>query len=182
MPQQAKKNNMSNGVEREEQSIIEKEYKIILDKTNLKIIRELVENPNVKSSEISEKLQIPLSTIQRRRATLEKISVLKKEYTIDFNSLGLRIAEILVDLENKDYEKVVESIKEKYSKHIISLSRKIGEPSINLGFKVIYSDSSQLFDILEELRKNTFIKKFEWYESIREEKVNEIRFLELLNK
>ncbi|MGN6615331.1 MAG: winged helix-turn-helix transcriptional regulator, partial [Candidatus Nitrosocosmicus sp.] len=63
MPQQAKKNNMSNGVEREEQSIIEKEYKIILDKTNLKIIRELVENPNVKSSEISEKLQIPLSTI-----------------------------------------------------------------------------------------------------------------------
>ncbi|MGN6623313.1 MAG: winged helix-turn-helix transcriptional regulator [Candidatus Nitrosocosmicus sp.] len=63
---------MSNGVEREEQSIIEKEYKIILDKTNLKIIRELVENPNVKSSEISEKLQIPLSTIQRRRATLEK--------------------------------------------------------------------------------------------------------------
>ncbi|MGN6559867.1 MAG: hypothetical protein ACTHJ2_05010 [Candidatus Nitrosocosmicus sp.] len=40
---------MSNGVEREEQSIIEKEYKIILDKTNLKIIRELVENPNVKS-------------------------------------------------------------------------------------------------------------------------------------
>ncbi|MGN6623312.1 MAG: hypothetical protein ACTHKK_04145 [Candidatus Nitrosocosmicus sp.] len=88
----------------------------------------------------------------------------------------------MVDLENKDYEKVVESIKEKYSKHIISLSRKIGEPSINLGFKVIYSDSSQLFDILEELRKNTFIKKFEWYESIREEKVNEIRFLELLNK
>ena len=50
----------------------------LLDRINIGIMEELVNNGDIKSSEISEKLKIPLSTIQRRRSNLEKLSVLKK--------------------------------------------------------------------------------------------------------
>ena len=182
MPHQPNKGNKSKITNIDNDSIKEKEYRSITDRINLKIIKELMQNPNIKSSELSEKLQVPLSTIQRRRAALEKTSILKKEYSIDLNKFGLRIAEILINIEKGGHDKVLDNIKYKYKEHIISISRKIGDPGINVGIKVIYSDSIQLFEILEELRRNTFIKKFEWYESIQEEKINEIYFTDLLAK
>ncbi|HKU49060.1 MAG TPA: winged helix-turn-helix transcriptional regulator, partial [Nitrososphaera sp.] len=38
----------------------------LLDDLNIKIVRELVKNPDASSTEIAEKYDIPLSTIQRR--------------------------------------------------------------------------------------------------------------------
>lgn len=159
-----------------------KDIKVVRDKINLKIIKELMENPNIKSSELAKKLQIPLSTIQRRRASLERASILKKEYSIDLRNFGLRIAEILIDIGKGDYNKILEEIKDKYNKHIISISRKIGDPGINIGIKVIYSDSLQLFEILEELRKSNLVKQFDWYESILEDKVQRTSFIDILDK
>ena len=182
MPHPSNKGNKSKIKSRDNDRIKEKDYKSIIDRINLKIIKELMENPNIKSSELSDKLQIPLSTIQRRRAALEKASVLKKEYSMDLNKFGLRIAEILINIEKGGHDKVLDNIKDNYKEHIISISRKIGDPGINVGIKIIYSDSIQLFEILEELRRNTFVKKFEWYESIQEEKINEISFTDLLAK
>jgi predicted transcriptional regulator len=49
----------------------------LLDATNVKIISELVNNPTMSSLALSKKLDVPLSTIQRRRAQLEK-SILKR--------------------------------------------------------------------------------------------------------
>jgi DNA-binding Lrp family transcriptional regulator len=153
-----------------------------IDKINLKIIKALMENPNIKSSELSEKLQVPLSTIQRRRAVLEKTAVVKKEYILDLRKFGLRIAEILIDIEKGNHDKLLEDIKVKFNKNIISVSRKIGDPGINIGIKIVYSDSIQLFEVLEELRKNSMVKKFDWFESITEEKAKEISFIDLVNK
>jgi len=153
-----------------------------IDKINLKIIKALMENPNIKSSELSEKLQVPLSTIQRRRAVLEKTAVVKKEYILDLRKFGLRIAEILIDIEKGNHDKLLEDIKVKFNKNIISISRKIGDPGINIGIKIVYSDSIQLFEVLEELRKNSMVKKFDWFESITEEKAKEISFIDLVNK
>ena len=141
-----------------------------------------MENPNIKSLELSEKLQVPLSTIQRRRTVLEKTSVLKKEYSLDLRKFGLRIADILIDIDKGNNNKLVEDIKGKFNKHIISISRKIGDPGINVGINIVYSNSLQLFEILEELRKNTMIKKLDWYESITEDKVQETSFIDLVNK
>ncbi|WP_458743949.1 AsnC family transcriptional regulator [Candidatus Nitrosocosmicus sp. T] len=67
-----------------------------LDNLNLKIIEELLNNGDIKSSEIASKLKIPLSTIQRRRATLEKFDILKKNYSLDVTKLGLRVAEVSI--------------------------------------------------------------------------------------
>jgi len=44
----------------------------LVDNINLKIIEELVKNPNTSSMSLATKLQMPLSSLQRRRAKLEK--------------------------------------------------------------------------------------------------------------
>ena len=51
----------------------------LVDDINLKIIEELVKNPNTSSASLATKLRMPLSSLQRRRAKLEK-SVLVKAY------------------------------------------------------------------------------------------------------
>jgi DNA-binding Lrp family transcriptional regulator len=182
LPYQEKNKNSAKATSKQDSNKNTATFKDGIDKINLKIIKALMENPNIKSSELSEKLQVPLSTIQRRRAVLEKTAVVKKEYILDLRKFGLRIAEILIDIEKGNHDKLLEDIKVKFNKNIISISRKIGDPGINIGIKIVYSDSIQLFEVLEELRKNSMVKKFDWFESITEEKAKDISFIDLVNK
>jgi DNA-binding Lrp family transcriptional regulator len=182
LPYQEKNKNSAKATSKQNSNKNTINFKDGVDKINLKIIKALMENPNIKSSELSEKLQVPLSTIQRRRAVLEKTGVVKKEYILDLRKFGLRIAEILIDIEKGNHDKLLEDIKVKFNKNIISISRKIGDPGINIGIKIVYSESIQLFEVLEELRKNSMVKKFDWFESITEEKAKEISFIDLVYK
>ena len=45
-------------------------FSIIFDKINIRILQELLKNHNIKSSEISLRLKVPLSTIQREELEL----------------------------------------------------------------------------------------------------------------
>ena len=182
MPYQEKNKHSAKATSKQDSNKNTTNFKDGVDKINLKIIKALMENPDIKSSELSQKLQVPISTIQRRRAVLEKTAVVKKEYILDLRKFGLRIAEILIDIEKGNHDKLLEDIKVKFNKNIISISRKIGDPGINIGIKIVYSDSIQLFEVLEELRKNSMVKKFDWFESITEEKAKEISFIDLVNK
>jgi DNA-binding Lrp family transcriptional regulator len=146
-------------------------YDSTLDKTNLKIIKQLIDNPNIKSSEMAEKLHIPLSTIQRRRAALEKTDIIKKEYSFDLKKYGIRVADLLIGIKNGEIKQVLDGIHENHQKNIISVSNKIGDPSIGYGIKIAYSNSNQLFNILEEIKKNPIVVNVKWYESVTEEKI-----------
>jgi DNA-binding Lrp family transcriptional regulator len=44
----------------------------LLDDINIKIVSELVRQPDMSSLALAKKLDIPLSTLQRRRARIEK--------------------------------------------------------------------------------------------------------------
>jgi DNA-binding Lrp family transcriptional regulator len=163
--------NSQNKVNSEENNSINKEIKTMIDKTNLKIIKQLIDNPNIKSSEMAEKLHIPLSTIQRRRAALEKTDIIKKEYSFDLKKYGIRVADLLIGIKNGEIKQVLDGIHENHQKNIISVSNKIGDPSIGYGIKIAYSNSNQLFNILEEIKKNPIVVNVKWYESVTEEKI-----------
>ena len=47
-----------------------KGFLTLVDDINLKIIEELVKNPNTSSMSLATKIQMPLSSLQRRRAIL----------------------------------------------------------------------------------------------------------------
>ena len=57
----------------------------LVDEINLKIIEELVKNPNTSSMSLATKLRMPLSSLQRRRAKLEE-SVFVKVYHINLKA------------------------------------------------------------------------------------------------
>ncbi|MGN6346162.1 MAG: winged helix-turn-helix transcriptional regulator [Candidatus Nitrosocosmicus sp.] len=121
-----------------------------IDETNLKIIRELVENPNVKSSEISEKLQIPLSTIQRRKAKIENL-ILRKNYYFNFSDMGYRTADIFLNINNGKVVETGKQIIKLFENNVLRATSRINSKD-NLCIEIIFENSRELHDILERMK------------------------------
>jgi DNA-binding Lrp family transcriptional regulator len=130
----------------------------------LKIIEELIGNGDIKSSEISAKLKIPLSTIQRRRTKIEK-SILKKSYHMDLSLLGYRTAQIFIDVQKGKAREVGEIILEKYDTTVIRASTRINS-SNNLCLDVVYNRSDELHNLLEEIKSIPVANKVDWSEQV----------------
>ena len=137
---------------------------IHLDSINLKIIEELLNNGDIKSSEIASKLAIPLSTIQRRRSMLEKYSVLEKTYTLDPKKLGLRISEISINTKKGNSHEVMKEIYKSHRRNIVDMSLRIGNPDTNISFRIVYKNSVFLFNLLEEIKENEMVNGVSWSE------------------
>jgi DNA-binding Lrp family transcriptional regulator len=121
-----------------------------IDRINLKIIKELIENPHIKSSELSEKLQIPLSTIQRRKTRIEE-SILKKRYYFNFSKLGYRTAEIFLNIDKGKVIETGEQILRLFEGNVIRVTSRINSAS-NLCIEIVFEDSQELHDILERVK------------------------------
>lgn len=130
MPKRSRKDATNNNIqnpsrkrEREESEFSTSENPVIfLDKINIEILRNIIRNPDIKSSEISEKIDIPLSTIQRRRGRIETSAVLKKSFVIDFHRLGMRVADLLIKITKGDIETIVSEIVKQHSKSILEIT------------------------------------------------------------
>ncbi|WP_458719265.1 winged helix-turn-helix transcriptional regulator [Candidatus Nitrosocosmicus sp. R] len=154
---------------------------IHLDNINLKIIEELLNNGDIKSSEIATKLAIPLSTIQRRRSMLEKYSVLEKTYTLDPKKLGLRISEISINTKKGNSHEVMKEIYKSHRRNIVDMSLRIGDPDTNISFRIVYKNSVFLFNLLEEIKENEMVNGVSWSEYISEKKNNQSSFVDLFS-
>jgi DNA-binding Lrp family transcriptional regulator len=139
-------------------------YDSTIDKTNLKIIKQLIDNPNIKSSEMAEKLHIPLSTIQRRKAKIEEL-ILKKNYFFNFNKVGYRTAEIFMTVENGKVGETATEILKSCEKNALRASSRINEAS-NLCIEIIFRDSQELHQILEKMRTNSNITHISFSEVV----------------
>ncbi|WP_161486357.1 Lrp/AsnC family transcriptional regulator [Candidatus Nitrosocosmicus hydrocola] len=135
-----------------------------LDRINLKIIEELITNGDIKSSEIAEKIQIPLSTIQRRRTRIEK-AILKKTYQMDLTNLGYRTAQIFVDVQKGKAKETGEELLKKYDRNIVNASTRINS-SNNLCLEVVYNGSDELHFLLEEIKALPLATKVDWSEQV----------------
>ncbi|MDF0681116.1 MAG: Lrp/AsnC family transcriptional regulator [Candidatus Nitrosocosmicus sp.] len=135
-----------------------------LDKINLKIIDELLSNPDITSSDIAKKIKIPLSTVQRRRTMLER-SVLKKNYQLNILQYGFRYADIFVDVTNGEAKEVGKILIDKFDRNILKASTRINS-SNNLCLQIVYKESEELHDILEHIKRMPTILKVDWSEMI----------------
>src|ERR671932_2898051 len=70
----------------------------LLDNINIKIVSELVRQPDVSSLALAKKLDIPLSTLQRRRARIEK-DILTRNYTFNYKAFGARVGDLIVNVD-----------------------------------------------------------------------------------
>jgi DNA-binding Lrp family transcriptional regulator len=137
------------------------------DKIDVLILVELLKNSDVKTSEISNKLKIPLSTIQRRRSRIDKSKMLKKGYEIDYKQFGLRKADILVDVSRGDCVDIAKKIVKEYAENVLKATIRIGDPKVNLVVEVIYNTSDEIFDIIHHIKRLEHVEDVRWSEIIK---------------
>lgn len=144
-----------------------KPHYIVFDQINTQIADELLKNHNIKSSEISLKLKVPLSTVQRRRSAIETSGFLQHKYEIDPKMFGLRLADLLIDVSKGDCEEIAKEILNKYRNNILQVTTRIGSPRINLVATVIYKDSDEVFEIMQHVRRMEHVENVEWSEIVK---------------
>lgn len=136
-----------------------------LDSLDIKIMRELLDNPNSSSSKMVRKFGIPLSTIQRRRTRLES-SVLTRKYELSTHDLGWRNAEILMLVENGKADCMAKELIEKFDK-VIGTSTRINT-TCNLAAYVGFRNSYELHELMEKIRAIPNVRNIEWSEIVRD--------------
>ena len=144
-----------------------------MDGINKSIVNELIQDPHLTSERISKMLRVPLSTVQRRRAALER-SVLNKMYSLDLSTFGWRIADLLIGMNNGDPHSTARNIVQENSKNIVSASLRIGSPELNMGAQIRYKSSQELHQILQNIRASDNIDRVEWSEIVEEVAVAKI--------
>lgn len=141
-----------------------KELMNLIDSINIKIISELVKDPAASSLSLSKKLRIPLSSLQRRRAKLEKL-VLAKVYHVNLKVFGGKIGEIIIKVEKGKSREVAQEILKKYKNNVMSVSTRINTEH-NVSAQLIYKDTAELHDLLESIRSMLYVTNLQWSEIV----------------
>lgn len=136
-----------------------------IDSIDLKIIRELLTEPDIQSRILAKKIGKPLSTVQRRKSYLEKSSILKPNYELSMQSLGWRNAEVLMLVEKGKADLTAQQLIEQFDQ-VIGTSIRINT-EFNVAAYVGYKDSSELHELMEKIRALPNVNHLQWSEVVR---------------
>jgi DNA-binding Lrp family transcriptional regulator len=136
----------------------------LVDNVNLKIIEELVKNPSISSSSLAAKLQIPPSSLQRRRAKLEK-SILVKTYNINLKASGGKMGDIVINVDEGKSREVATNILKRYKSNVMSISTRINSEH-NVAAQIIYNDTAELHNLLENIKSIPYVTSLQWSEIV----------------
>lgn len=148
-----------------------------LDSLDIKIMKELLNNPHSSSSKMGKKFGIPLSTIQRRKTRLES-SVLTRKYKLSTQDLGWRNAEILMLVDNGNADCMAKELIEKFDK-VIGTSTRINT-NCNLAAYVGFRKSYELHELMEKIRAMPNITNIEWSEIVKDSGNKSLRLAQLI--
>jgi DNA-binding Lrp family transcriptional regulator len=125
------------------------------DSIDINIIRELLAKADIRSADIASKYKVHISTIQRRRKRIVD-SILEKKYLIDITKRDLRTGIILVNVERGKAKEVAKMILERHKSNAISSSTRVNDQN-NVITEIIYNTSSELYNILEQVKKIPYV-------------------------
>jgi len=129
-----------------------------------KMLRLLLDSEgNISTHEISQKLDIPLSTVQRRRKRLEEDYFIKN-YSLDPIKFGWRKIDLLIFTEGGETMNIgMELLKRD---EVVFAAKTIGEHTIDLRVEVFVKDNSVLLDLLETVKAMKGVRNVVWTEVI----------------
>ena len=139
------------------------------DNINKAIIAELLKDANITIKDLSKKLNVPLSTIQRRTKAIQTSSLLKKTYHLDINNyLGVRTGDILIKVDNGKTEQVIQRILQSYRKtNILSISTRLNHMH-DVIVSVFYKSTDELYKIVGGIKSMANVTDVEWSESVQD--------------
>ena len=142
-----------------------KKIKYVLSTVDKKILKVLL-NPDgvISSLYLSNKLDIPHATIQRRRKRLEK-ELLKFRYSLDLEKFGWRRADLFISTRNGKTSYVAKRL---LSTDVVTyVGRTIGEHTIDLRAEIIIKDNAELLDMLEKVKSIDGVSDAIWSEVVQ---------------
>jgi DNA-binding Lrp family transcriptional regulator len=148
-----------------------------LDSLDMKIIDELLDNAAVSSTAIATKFKVPLSTIQRRRAALESMSIVKHAYSLNPINFGFRPVEFWVLVEKGKAEDLAQKIFNKFE-NILDVSVHINSIS-NVKVQAYISGSQQLYSMIEQIKSIPFAEGVEFAETVKVIAERQVNFFKI---
>src|SRR6476619_1840581 len=107
-------------------------------------------NENKSSTSMSKKLEIPMTTIQRRRKRLEKF--------------GWRRVDFFISTSDGKTDALANDLLS--MNHVTAVGKSIGEHTIDLRVETIVEDNHELLAILEKLKAMDGIRDVVWSEIV----------------
>jgi DNA-binding Lrp family transcriptional regulator len=141
-----------------------KEMTKLIDNINIRIISELVKSPDTSSLALANKLHIPLSSLQRRRARLEKF-LLNKAYHVNLKALGGKMGDVIINVEKGKSREVALDVLKKYKNNIMNVSTRINTEH-NISAQLLYKDTAELHSLLESIKSIPYVTALQWSEIV----------------
>jgi DNA-binding Lrp family transcriptional regulator len=135
-----------------------------LSSVDRKILAILLESDRrVSSSEMSKKLGIPMSTVQRRRKRLEK-EYITANYSLNSKNFGWRTVDLLIATERGATLQVGKELLKR--RDISSVASMLGEHAINLRAEALVMSNAELLRLLEQVKAIDGVRDVLWCEVV----------------
>ncbi len=136
----------------------------LLTEVDKKMLRSLLlSKGRVSSLALSRKLEIPLTTVQRRRKRLES-EFLEVNYSLSFSKLGWRRAHLFISCDKGRTSMIGKDLLEQIC--ILSVSRSMGEHTIDLHAEIIFNNNTELINLIDWIKAIEGVKDLMWTEPV----------------
>lgn len=132
----------------------------IIDDTDKNIIELLVANDN--NASISKKLDIPLTTIQRRTRKLFEKGLVSTKIELNYEKLGYKRGLLHIYLQKGLMDKIGKNVVQK--RGILSVSVHLGNSDLVALFA--YRDSKDLLETIGEIKEIEGVERVLWSEEV----------------
>jgi DNA-binding Lrp family transcriptional regulator len=128
------------------------------------ILKELLSRSGNKSSvSMSRKLEISMTTLQRRRKRLEK-EFLEEDYTLLLKKFGWRSVDFFISTSDGKTDALANDLLS--LNQVTAVGKSIGEHTIDLRVETIVKDNHEILDLLETLQAMDGIRDAVWSEIV----------------
>lgn len=133
--------------------------------TDKKILKALVSSSGATSSlMLSRELDIPLSTVQRRRKKLES-DFLEFYYLPRVEKLGWHIALVFISMNSGTANTVGKDLLS-WEDSVVSVTRTMGDERIDLVAEVVFRDNKNLLEICDSIKAIPGVRSLFWTELV----------------
>ena len=137
----------------------------LLSRIDKMILKEILSSTGDKTSlSLSKKLDIPLTTLQRRRKRLEK-EFLEDASTLLLNKFGWRRVDFFISTSDGKTDGLANDLLS--MNQVTEVGKSIGEHTIDLRVETIVKDNHEILDLMETLEAMEGIRGVVWSEIIK---------------
>jgi len=132
-----------------------------VDKEILKVL--LDPDGNVSTRTLAQRIAVPLSTVQRRRRRLES-KYLDISYTLKLKNLGIRRIDFFLSTTGGNTSDIGSELLKNDA--VVSVSRSVGEHTIDLRVDAVIKDNGELLRLLEMMKAMRNVRDVIWSEIV----------------